>query len=275
MMLSRCLCRLSSSAAAAAGSGSGGRRQCGGRRTTAATASAATARRRTTTTPTAAATRTATADAVVSLPRGGAAGCGSRRTTAAVRVARRCFSAEQAEPSASAGGDGGGDAPPPQPAPQPAPAPSFKYDKSRALFERVTATLSEDDVRRLAELVNGEAFGRPLRRREFYYSGFGRGGGGRRKGGAGADAAQADAAEEEQGKTEEKTAVDVKLAGFDSKSKIKIIKEVRAIVPGLGLKEAKELVEGAPVVLQKQVKVEEAEAVKARLEELGAEIELA
>lgn len=72
---------------------------------------------------------------------------------------------------------------------------------------------------------------------------------------------------------EEKTQFDVKLASFDAKSKIKVIKEVRAIT-GLGLKEAKELVEGAPSVLKKDVKKEEAEALIAQLKEVGAVVEL-
>jgi large subunit ribosomal protein L7/L12 len=66
---------------------------------------------------------------------------------------------------------------------------------------------------------------------------------------------------------------DLKLAAFDAKAKIKVIKEVRSIL-GLGLKEAKELVESAPVNLQKGVKEADAEAFKAKLQEAGATIEL-
>ncbi|TMW60422.1 hypothetical protein Poli38472_000464 [Pythium oligandrum] len=87
--------------------------------------------------------------------------------------------------------------------------------------------------------------------------------------GAGGGAA-APAAEEVK---EEKTQFDVKLASFDAKSKIKVIKEVRAIT-GLGLKEAKELVEGVPSVLKKDVKKEEAEALIAQLKEVGAVLEM-
>lgn len=68
--------------------------------------------------------------------------------------------------------------------------------------------------------------------------------------------------------------VDLKLAGFDATSKIKVIKEVRSIA-GLGLKEAKELVEGFPKVILKQIKPEQAEELKAKLEAVGAIIELA
>lgn len=84
-------------------------------------------------------------------------------------------------------------------------------------------------------------------------------------------AATTDAAEAPQEET--KSTVDLKLAGFDTKSKIKVIKEIRAIT-GLGLKEAKELVESAPKVVQKEMKPEEAEELKTKLEEIGAEIEL-
>ncbi|GAB9474834.1 Ribosomal protein [Globisporangium polare] len=89
-------------------------------------------------------------------------------------------------------------------------------------------------------------------------------------GGFGGGGGAAPAAEEPK---EEKTQFDVKLASFDAKSKIKVIKEVRAIT-GLGLKEAKELVEGAPSVLKKDVKKEEAEALIAQLKEVGAVVEL-
>uniref|UniRef100_K3W6J6 Ribosomal protein L7/L12 C-terminal domain-containing protein n=1 Tax=Globisporangium ultimum (strain ATCC 200006 / CBS 805.95 / DAOM BR144) TaxID=431595 RepID=K3W6J6_GLOUD len=89
-------------------------------------------------------------------------------------------------------------------------------------------------------------------------------------GGFGGGGGAAPAAEEPK---EEKTQFDVKLASFDAKSKIKVIKEVRAIT-GLGLKEAKELVEGAPSVLKKDVKKDEAEALIAQLKEVGAVVEL-
>ncbi|KAF0760646.1 hypothetical protein AaE_003526, partial [Aphanomyces astaci] len=66
------------------------------------------------------------------------------------------------------------------------------------------------------------------------------------------------AAPVEEEKKEEKTAFDVKLVSYDAKNKIKVIKEVRAIT-GLGLKEAKELVESVPAVLKKELKKAEAE----------------
>lgn len=71
----------------------------------------------------------------------------------------------------------------------------------------------------------------------------------------------------------EQTEFDVKLTGFDAKAKIKVIKEVRAIT-GLGLKESKELVEGAPKVIKKELKKDEAEALKEKLAGVGAVVEL-
>ncbi|MDR2613343.1 MAG: 50S ribosomal protein L7/L12 [Deltaproteobacteria bacterium] len=56
--------------------------------------------------------------------------------------------------------------------------------------------------------------------------------------------------------------------------KINIIKEVRAIVPGLGLKEAKDLVEGAPQNVKEGITKEEAEKFKKQLEALGAKVEI-
>ena len=82
--------------------------------------------------------------------------------------------------------------------------------------------------------------------------------------------AAADAAEEEV--EEEKTEFDVQLKDFGAK-KIPVIKEVRAIT-GLGLKEAKEKVESAPVVIQEGIAKEEAEKTKEQLEALGAEVEI-
>lgn len=71
---------------------------------------------------------------------------------------------------------------------------------------------------------------------------------------------------------EEQTEFDVILKAVGPK-KINVIKEVRAIT-GLGLKEAKAVVDGAPGPVKEAVSKEEAEALKARLEEVGAEIEL-
>ena len=81
-------------------------------------------------------------------------------------------------------------------------------------------------------------------------------------GGAGAAAAPA----------EEKTEFTVVLASAGEK-KIEVIKEVRALT-GLGLKEAKDLVEGAPKAVKEGVNKEEADKIKAALEKAGAKVEL-
>ena len=71
---------------------------------------------------------------------------------------------------------------------------------------------------------------------------------------------------------EEKTEFDVILAEIGEK-KINVIKEVRAIT-GLGLKEAKDLVEGAPKAVKEGVDKDEAEKIKKQLEDVGAKVEL-
>ena len=71
---------------------------------------------------------------------------------------------------------------------------------------------------------------------------------------------------------EEKTEFDVELTDFGAQ-KIKVIKVVREIT-GLGLKEAKELVESAPKNIKEGVSKEEAESIKAKVEEVGAKITL-
>ena len=72
---------------------------------------------------------------------------------------------------------------------------------------------------------------------------------------------------------EEKTEFDVVLAGFDAAQKIKVIKVVREIT-GLGLAEAKALVDGAPKAVLEKAKKEDAEKAKSQLEEAGATVEL-
>src|SRR4030088_613084 len=71
---------------------------------------------------------------------------------------------------------------------------------------------------------------------------------------------------------EEKTEFTVVLAAAGDK-KIEVIKEVRAIT-GLGLKEAKDLVEGAPKAVKEGVNKDESEKIKAQLEKAGAKVEL-
>ncbi len=82
--------------------------------------------------------------------------------------------------------------------------------------------------------------------------------------GAGGEAAEA--------QEEEKTDFDVVLTSFGSQ-KIQVIKVVRAVT-GLGLKEAKDLVEGVPKPVKEAIPKEEAEDIKAKLEEVGAAVEL-
>ena len=74
------------------------------------------------------------------------------------------------------------------------------------------------------------------------------------------------------GAAEEKSEFDVVLASAGA-SKINVIKEVRTIT-GLGLKEAKDLVEGAPKPVKEGVSRDEAEQIKAKLEEAGATVEV-
>ena len=81
--------------------------------------------------------------------------------------------------------------------------------------------------------------------------------------GAGGDAGAA---------AEEKTEFDVVMSSFGS-NKVAVIKAVRGIT-GLGLKEAKEMVEGAPTTVKEGVSKEEAEEVKKTLEEAGASVEV-
>jgi large subunit ribosomal protein L7/L12 len=72
---------------------------------------------------------------------------------------------------------------------------------------------------------------------------------------------------------EEKTAFDVILKEFGA-NKIAVIKEVRASVPGLGLAEAKALVEGAPKTVKEGVTKQEAEEIKKKIEAAGAKVEI-
>ena len=84
--------------------------------------------------------------------------------------------------------------------------------------------------------------------------------------GGGAAAAPAEAAEEQTEFTV------VLTAGGDKK--INVIKEVRGVRPDLGLKEAKDLVEAAPVAVKENVSKQEAEEIKKKLEEAGASVSI-
>jgi len=97
---------------------------------------------------------------------------------------------------------------------------------------------------------------------------MGGGGGGAAPAAGGAAPAAAAAAP-----AEEKTEFDVKLDAVDGDARLKVIKEVRAAT-GLGLKEAKEVVEKAPTVIKGGLKKEEAAELKAKLEAAGAKVSL-
>ena len=84
--------------------------------------------------------------------------------------------------------------------------------------------------------------------------------------------AAAPAAAAESAAAEEKTEFDVILASF-GENKVGVIKAIRSIT-GLGLKEAKDLVEGAPSTVKEGVSKQESEDVKKQLEEAGAKVEL-
>ncbi len=82
-------------------------------------------------------------------------------------------------------------------------------------------------------------------------------------GGGGGEAAEAEEAQ---------TEFDVVMTSFGS-NKVGVIKSIRQIT-GLGLKEAKEMVEGVPATVKEQIEKEDAESIKSQLEEAGAQVEL-
>jgi large subunit ribosomal protein L7/L12 len=88
----------------------------------------------------------------------------------------------------------------------------------------------------------------------------------------GAGGAPGGAAAGDGAAAEEKTSFDVVLTGA-GQQKIQVIKVVRAVT-GLGLKEAKDLVDGAPAAVKEGVNQEEADTIKSQLEEAGASVEV-
>ncbi|KAL7542274.1 hypothetical protein ACHAXR_011830 [Thalassiosira sp. AJA248-18] len=159
-------------------------------------------------------------------------------------------------------GSGGGDAAAAPAAATDASTAPFASPKVEELFQKII-WLDMVEVHLLAELIN-EKMGITISDAERERMARGGGGGGKKKGGGGDAPAEA---------VEEKTIFDLKLTGFDAKTKIKVIKEVRSMT-ALGLKEAKELVEKAPSTVKKDIKKEEAEELKAKLEALGATVEI-
>lgn len=87
-----------------------------------------------------------------------------------------------------------------------------------------------------------------------------------------AAAAPAAAAEAPQEKAPEKAAFAIKLESFAAEAKAKVIKEIKALVPGINLVDAKKLAESVPKVIREDVPKAEAEKIKKTLEELGAKV---
>lgn len=136
---------------------------------------------------------------------------------------------------------------------------TFTHPRAKEMFDKMAA-LDKEEIHLMAELIN-EKLGITITEADK------RGGFGSAPAGSGAGAGEA--VEE----VVEKTAFDLKLTGFDAKSKIKVIKEIRTIT-GLGLKEAKAMVDEAPKTVKKDIKKEEAEELKAKLEAVGATVEI-
>lgn len=134
---------------------------------------------------------------------------------------------------------------------------TFTHPRAKEMFDKMAA-LDKEEIHLMAELIN-EKLGITITEADK------RGGFGSAPAGSGAG----EAVEE----VVEKTAFDLKLTGFDAKSKIKVIKEIRTIT-GLGLKEAKAMVDEAPKTVKKEIKKEEAEELKAKLEAVGATVEI-
>ncbi|KAG0026293.1 hypothetical protein BGZ81_006476 [Podila clonocystis] len=93
-------------------------------------------------------------------------------------------------------------------------------------------------------------------------------------GGAPAGQAAAAAAPVEEEKVAEKTEFSVKLEKFDAAAKAKLIREIKNIIPGINLVEAKKFVEGAPKVVKEGLNKADAEKLKKTLEDLGATVSL-
>ncbi|KAI9138142.1 ribosomal protein L7/L12 C-terminal domain-containing protein [Paraphysoderma sedebokerense] len=89
--------------------------------------------------------------------------------------------------------------------------------------------------------------------------------------GGAAPAAAAEKPKEEE-KPKEKAMVTVKLEKFDTASKAKVIREIKALISGMNLVEAKKFVEGAPKVIKENVPREDAEKMKKQLEAAGGTV---
>ncbi|CAB1118620.1 unnamed protein product [Ectocarpus sp. CCAP 1310/34] len=147
------------------------------------------------------------------------------------------------------------------PGPPPPLDPSIVTEPSPKVLE-VMASIESLNFVEMAMLI--DLFKNKLGLDELPTLSFGGADGGGESGGGDEDAPAAAA---------EKTIFKVKVTGFGDKAKIKVIKEVR-VITGLGLREAKEMVESLPQVVKEDLKEDEAEAMKAKLEAVGATVEL-
>ncbi|ETN86367.1 hypothetical protein RB195_010876 [Necator americanus] len=91
---------------------------------------------------------------------------------------------------------------------------------------------------------------------------------------AAANGAPSEASKESESDVPQKMTFSVKLTKFDDSKKISLIKEIRTLVPGLNLVQAKKFVETAPVVVKEDMGKSEAEEMKNALEKVGATIEI-
>jgi large subunit ribosomal protein L7/L12 len=136
----------------------------------------------------------------------------------------------------------------------------FQHPKSKEMYDKMIL-LQAEEIKLISQLIN-DKLGITITEAD-------------KRGGMGSASSSSDPNQEggEQEAVEAKTAFDLKLTGFDKKSKIKVIKEIRAIT-GLGLKEAKAMVDEAPKTVKREIKMEEAEELKVRLEAVGATVDI-
>jgi large subunit ribosomal protein L7/L12 len=136
----------------------------------------------------------------------------------------------------------------------------FQHPKSKEMYDKMIL-LQAEEIKLISQLIN-DKLGITITEAD-------------KRGGMGSASSSSDPNHEggEEEAVEAKTAFDLKLTGFDKKSKIKVIKEIRAIT-GLGLKEAKAMVDEAPKTVKREIKMEEAEELKVRLEAVGATVDI-
>lgn len=91
---------------------------------------------------------------------------------------------------------------------------------------------------------------------------------------AGGFIAAAPAEEEDEAPKAVKSSFTVKLSKYDEKQKVALIKEIKALMEGMNLVQAKKFVEGAPAVVKADIPKEEAEKLKAAIEKVGGVVEI-